>query len=285
MANQSNNDEPNKIPWKLFGRIFLAIVAIMLVFVFGWQVKSVSILGFGLEPPATVTISPPTTALQPNSANPNVINGQILLTDNFDDSSTRGYNPDMWSCNNCDVGNVSNENDTIQLEVNGANLALNLSSKTAWLSSQINYLSGKLSLTKDEKNGNGTVDLSLHTTLASKLWQVGCLISPSQFSLNQAEFGCEMFTVNPQQQWHYEYRTPSTVINYSEWHEAKIEINPKTLELSFYLDNKLIGQHTPADANELKSMKLTAQMGIYTYDNKDGHLIANIDDVLVAPAK
>lgn len=216
----------------------------------------------------------------------NIAPGKILLSDDFDNTAyERGYNSDIWSCNNCEVGSVSHENGTIRLEVNGANLGLNLSSKSEWSSSQIKYITGKLKLTKDEKNGNGTVDLSLHTTLTSKLWQVGCLISSSQFSLTQAEFGCEIFTVNPQQEWYYEYRTPTTIVNYGEWQEVKIEIDPKTFELSFYLDGKLIGQHTPADANEIRNMKLTAQIGIYTYNNKDGHPVANINDVLVVPAK
>jgi hypothetical protein len=178
---------------------------------------------------------------------------------------------------------VSREDGTIRLEVNGADLALNLSSKPSWPSSQVGYLEGKLKLMKDEKNGNGTVDLSLHTTLASKFWQTGCLITPSGLSLTQAEFGCEIFTVDAQRQWNYEYRTPTTVMDYGEWHTMKIELMPNTFELRFYLDDKLIGQHMPKDASELKDMNLTAQLGIYTYDGKDGHLIAYANDVLVAP--
>ena len=65
MANQRNNEETNNVPWKLIGQIFLVMVAIVLVFVFGWQVKSISIFGFGLEPPATSTPEVISTAIPP----------------------------------------------------------------------------------------------------------------------------------------------------------------------------------------------------------------------------
>jgi hypothetical protein len=209
---------------------------------------------------------------------------KILLSDSFDDLAyDRGYNTSLWSCNNCEVGSISREDGAIRLELSGADLALNISSRSSWLSGQVGYIKGRLKLIKDENNGNGTVDLSLHTTLTSKYWQTGCLITPSPFSLTQAEYGCEIFTVDAQKQWKYEYHTPTTVVAYGEWHTTKIELMPNTFELRFYLDDKLIGQHTPMDAGELKSRDLAAQISIYAYDGKYGHVVAYADDVLVVP--
>lgn len=179
-----------------------------------------------------------------------------------------------------EVGSVSREDGAIRLELSGTDLALNLSSRSSWPSSQVGYIKGRLKLIKDKNNGNGTVDLSLHMTLASKYWQTGGFITPSQFSLTQAEYGCEIFTVDAQKQWKYEYYTPATAVAYGEWHTTKIELMPNTFELRFYLDDKLFGQHMPMDANELKSMKLTAQIGIYT-SGKYGHVVAYADDAIV----
>ena len=65
MSIQPNNEEPNKIPWKLIGQVFLVVVAIMLIFAFGWQVKSISILGFEIEPPKTAIVQSVDTSAVP----------------------------------------------------------------------------------------------------------------------------------------------------------------------------------------------------------------------------
>jgi hypothetical protein len=54
MADQSQNDKSNNIPWKIIGQIFLFGIAIVFIFVFGWKIKSISIFGIGLEPPETL---------------------------------------------------------------------------------------------------------------------------------------------------------------------------------------------------------------------------------------
>jgi hypothetical protein len=103
-------------------------------------------------------------------------------------------------------------------------------------------------------------------------------------SLTQAEFSCEVFTVDAQRQRTYEkINVQPVTINYGEWHTARIEITPGTFELRFYLDDKLIGTHIPQDAKELlKNQHLKAQIGIYTYSGDYSHTIGYFDNVLVS---
>jgi hypothetical protein len=202
--------------------------------------------------------------------------------DNFDGPT--GYDTDLWDCNNCQVGTISSENGTLRLEVSGTDMGLNLTSKSSWPSSKIKYIQGNLMLANDEEPWYETVDLSLHATLASVYWQTGCLITTSTYSSTQAEFSCEIFTVDIQQQRIYEKVNISPIIvNYGDWHTVKIEITPDTFELRFYFDGKLIGTHTPQNADELlKNQHLKAQIGIYTYSRDHSHMIAYFDDVLVS---
>ncbi len=257
--------------------MFLAVASATAVIIAALIVNS----GHQLPP---TPISSTSAASQPQQFPTEVLSGMVLdsFLDNFGEPI--GYDSNLWDCNNCQVGIISSENSALRFEVSGTDMGLNLSSKPSWPSSRIKYIQGNLMLANDGEPWYETVDLSLHATLASVFWQTGCLITTSAYSSTQAEFSCEIFTVDIQQQRMYEKVNISPIIvNYGDWHTAKIEITPDTFELRFYFDGKLIGTHTPQNADELlKNQHLKAQIGIYTYSRDYSHMIAYFDDVLVS---
>ncbi len=219
----------------------------------------------------------------PSIFQPSETNNDILLSDSFDNLTYDGkFNTDLWSCFGCDefgVVTVSQGNSAINLDAinknNFENHSGGLVSQSSWLPSEIGYLEAKMKLLSTD---NGGLNILLRVPLDGKdEWATTCFIQ--RFSTSQAEFGCDVFSyVNGETKG--EYVTKSFPVKYDEWHTAKIELIPNTLELRFYFDGELIGKHTPADVKLLKAKYLRASFGIYT----DTKITGFINDYVVAKA-
>ena len=48
-----------------------------------------------------------------------------------------------------------------------------------------------------------------------------------------------------------EYQTPDLLVNYDTWYTLRIETDPATANMRFFLDNTLLGSHTPKNAAAL----------------------------------
>ena len=68
--------------------------------------------------------------------------------------------------------------------------------------------------------------------------------------MSQASFGCSIF-ISQGNDYPSEYATPGVSVDYNTWHTARIETDSATATVRFYLDNMLIGSHTPTDAMAL----------------------------------
>jgi hypothetical protein len=221
---------------------------------------------------------------QPSKTNETaIVNSDILLSDSFDNLTYDGkFNTDLWSCFGCDefgIVTTSQGNGAIRLDAtnksNFENHSGGLVSQLSWLPSEIGYLEAKMKLLSTD---NGGMNILLRVPLDGKdEWATTCFIQ--RFSTAQAEFGCDVFSyINGETKG--EYVTKSFPVKYDEWHTAKIELTPNTLELRFYFDGELIGEHIPADANLLKAKYLRASFGIYT----DTEITGFINDCVVGKA-
>lgn len=220
--------------------------------------------------PATETSSPTVIPLA---------SSQILLSDDFNDSSYfQGYNTNLWTCYGCESGSITQEDGSIRFEINGIT-GISVQTQSSWQASQIGYIQGKFKITEYDGADNGDVHLVLGTNLESGWWQTLCYIEGKQNS-TKLSFTCSVVTVDSNKQEKYEYFSESTSVNYGDWHTAKIELNPNTMELRFYFDDKMLGQHTPANADELKDKNLKAQFGVSS-NNTSRHIVASVDDVLI----
>lgn len=75
----------------------------------------------------------------------------------------------------------------------------------------------------------------------------------------------------------YEYQTSVFNGNYDEWYTARIKIDIESVELSFYLNGKLIGSHIPIDAKELRQASFSPSIGSWV--NSDEQFLGYFDDV------
>ena len=84
---------------------------------------------------------------------------------------------------------------------------------------------------------------------------------------------------------HFEYITPSVSGVLDTWHTARIEADPSTANLRFYLDGSLMGSYTPTDAAALRTANdLRPKVGVWN-DGPDTYLTRYVDDVRITPAR
>ena len=85
--------------------------------------------------------------------------------------------------------------------------------------------------------------------------------------------------------WNDEYQTPGIPVNYDTWYTLRIETNPATANMQFFLDNTLLGNHTPKDAAALLSANaLSPRLAALNFD-QGGKSTRYVDDVRITPAR
>ncbi len=74
-------------------------------------------------------------------------------------------------------------------------------------------------------------------------------------------------------------------VDYDTWRTVRLEANPTTMGLRFYVDGTLIGTHTPNDATALKAAtNLRPWIEMWSSD-PNAASIRYVDDVLITPAQ
>lgn len=219
------------------------------------------------QPSSTIAVAPPDTT-------------KPLLSDNFSNSSYDGkYDTSLWNCSGCTLGYVSVKQEDNVVRIEADNSSQGLTAQASWLLEYVNYVQGKMNLQSTDAVG-GFASLGFGIPTEAGQWQTMCSIMGNQNPTGQTNYGCEVCTtINGQ--YVCEYTTESFSVDYNSWHTAKIEIAPKTFELLFYLDDKLIGKHIPTNANELKGKFLRVFLGV----TADKNIVGYFDDMIVQPAK
>ena len=80
-------------------------------------------------------------------------------------------------------------------------------------------------------------------------WFASCSLSGAA-SGPKASVGCSVF-IRQGSAYPVEYNTPGFLVDYDAWNTLRIQADPTTGTLRFYLNNTLMGTHTPADAAQL----------------------------------
>ena len=107
---------------------------------------------------------------------------------------------------------------------------------------------GKLKISDDHTGGYAAVELFIQANnIAGHNWWTQCVLGTSGGA--QASFYCDV-TTDPRGVYEVEYST-GTSASLDTWHVLRIETDPSTAELGFFLDGKLVGNYVPTDAADL----------------------------------
>jgi hypothetical protein len=120
--------------------------------------------------------------------------------------------------------------------------------RTLW---QLQEFEARLAAGSDHSGGYTTVKIQISSDdIAGHGWWTQCTLGASV--QDPPFFICDV-TTHDALGTNSEYVTPPVPAAFNTWYLARIEADPNTAELRFYLDGALVGSHTPADAAALKA--------------------------------
>jgi len=130
---------------------------------------------------------------------------------------------------------------------------------------------------------SGTVNTSAKIHISGYMpgmgsWWTECVLSADNG--NPPQFGCSIINDSTA-----EYGTgwPSS-LNFNTWYTARIDINPGTARICFYLNSIQLGCHIPSQANALKTANNLIPM-LVSWNHQAGATgIRYFDDVQITPA-
>jgi PKD repeat protein len=130
-------------------------------------------------------------------------------------------------------------------------------------------------------SGTGAKIQIMHDINGSGWW--------TQCSLNvygsAPDFGCDIVNYTPGNYLaEYGVSWPSALA-FDTWYTARIDINPNTAQVCFYLNNNLLGCHTPSNANALKTYNdFVPRIGSWN-GNAGATGTRYFDDIYITPAQ
>jgi PKD repeat protein len=114
-------------------------------------------------------------------------------------------------------------------------------------------------------------------------WFASCSLSGAASS-PRASVGCSVF-IRQGSTYPVEYNTPGFLVDYDSWNALRIQADPTTGALRFYLNSTLMGTHTPADAAQLVATDglqvLVTAWGV----SPNSSATRYVDDVRIIPAR
>jgi hypothetical protein len=82
---------------------------------------------------------------------------------------------------------------------------------------------------------------------------------------------------------YYESSPNGFKVAYDSWHSVRIEMNPDTAEITFYVDDQPIGSTVPANPEEFKNAPFQVKLRAWSADG--GLVTGYIDDIRIGPAE
>jgi PKD repeat protein len=206
-----------------------------------------------------------------------------LLYDDFDDPAWNGaWNPAKWHAWDATRFDVRQEN--------GAMVFSNPSpiEKTTTLDlqrwgehslGQLRLFQARLKISSDRSGGGSAVWIHFGGKAAGyDDWYTECGLEGRPGDTAYAH--CQIAQSQGQ-----EYQTPDILVNYDTWYTLRIETDPTTANMRFYLDNTLLGRRTPKDAAALLSANtLSPRLAALNVD-QGGQCTRYVDDVRITPAQ
>lgn len=210
-----------------------------------------------------------------------------LLYDDFSDTTYDGtYDPALWLLSGASFFQARQQagamvfTNSPAATAGGADLVMKQPALRTW--QQVQYFEGKLKISSDRAGDLSVVQLYISSSnIAGHGWFTFCYVGGRPTD-TRGRFGCEV-AVQEGNQYPREYEK-STFINFDTWYKVRIEADPATGALRFFLNDALFGAHTPADAAALVTARnLRASIGVWN-NAANAFSTRYADDILITPA-
>jgi hypothetical protein len=265
------------LPWDMIGAIF-GVLSFILTLIIEWN-------RLGSRSRILIALLIGTSVFFVVRAIPSIINPPLSLPyDDFNNPKFDGtYNSNLWEYTGTTHVKVRQANGSIVFSTNdtdspGTNNSLEPISPKSWKLTEFRVMESRLLLSGERKGQKGMIKIQAVLNVQNSVFFIECQLVNK--AANHASFWCnfandEYWTNNYQ----YEYETTPIDVGYNEWHTARFEINPTTIEIRYYFDNKLIGSFIPKDANILRNATVYPQIGSWTDGGEN--FIGYFDNVIL----
>ena len=146
-----------------------------------------------------------------------------------------------------------------------------------WTLNDFSFFEAKLRLGRDPVGKLAFIKIQLTSDLGSKGWWTQCRLNAYQ-QIESPYFVCDVYT-HADDTFSQEYLTEYITINYDAWYTVRIEMDPQTGRLGFYLDDQQVSTYTPRDAAELRNVSFFARVGVWQSENSS--ISGQVDDVRI----
>jgi len=204
----------------------------------------------------------------------------IPLYDDFNNSAFDGkYNPDLWAYDETKHAEVKQENGVLVLKTtsileDGEN-GLSANSKS-WILQDLGSMEAKLKLDSSRRGQGSFVKIQVARLEGKQAYWIECQLDNNE--IDHTSYFCNYEAGEwPTDNLIYEYQTEVIDGKYDTWYISRFEIDPKTLTIQFFLDDKLIGSYTPKDADIIRKKRFYPLIGSWT--GAGDNFIGYIDDV------
>src|SRR5258705_5237820 len=194
-----------------------------------------------------------------------ITQGSNVFTQNFD-GADGSFDTNVWVCpsGSCNAQNVFQQNGTLvfkfnTLEISPETWGVFMKSEATWKMGNLISLEGKLQIGTKTKGGTWLgLDNSSKCSIRAKP------------DVDIPIIYCDLSSGGTT-----EYSTPDLQVEFDKWYLIRIDYDPITQEQKYYLDNNLIGRHTPKSSPDLASVSLGA------WREQNQSVDAYIDNVVV----
>jgi hypothetical protein len=195
--------------------------------------------------------------------------------DDFDDSAFEGaWNSELWQAwDNISACNVEQEEGVLRFNCSKPDgSGLNALDYTDVPLGEFSFIEAGLRLDDKMQTNNGAVAIKFYTSLDS--WAECGLVGGADSEV--ADSYCGVYSEKGPA---YEVNGPAA--NYDTWRTVRLELNPETAAITFFVDGQQVGAYTAPEAEALKQAEFTVELQIYF---EEGSLITGyFDDVRIGP--
>lgn len=133
------------------------------------------------------------------------------------------------------------------------------------------FFEAKLKPDANQHTGNVQLHLSADDMPGGGSWFAECAI-------NEDWLGC-YDSLWPSQEGH-DYGVEGKQVGYDTWHVVRIELDPTTMQVTYFIDGQMVGSHVPVDADKIKNAHFTFGPGVWR-SSSSAAITGYIDDVRI----
>jgi hypothetical protein len=227
--------------------------------------------------------SPEATLLPTETPNANPGVTSHLLEERFDNQQLDdSYNDLLWFCNDCSAERASQSDGFFRIRMEPSAIASGRDIEThqTWTASELAYIQADLRLVNFDGSRHADVHAQLWADFPDYDWWTSCDVFVEPDAPSRGYFSCHVARIYPDGTVIGQYSSSPVVANLVAWHVARIEVEPETFKLRYFLNDKLVGSTVPADADLLKSTPLKPSFGVWTEGMSS--FTAYLDNIIIA---